>query len=220
MLQLSTSSKRSERTSNHQDVVQAEEMSLPWKLLNITRRLPYFNHLITTGLFLIQNMSERHTANLFIISRFTFCPTELINSKTARVAISFTCYLIDWYTLKGNGCWLRIPNSTTVQTSMYLICNQVSQILFIITIIEKTMNYKTYPVIIEDTNNLKKGFQRASTTTRNWSDGSRPNMPEIVLFIASTVSGATSFWMTLRSRGSISWIKFQSMDFYREPNTS
>jgi hypothetical protein len=26
--------------------------------------------------------------------------------------------------------------------------------------------------------------------------------------------------MTLRSRGSISWIKFQSMDFYREPNTS
>lgn len=41
-------------------------------------------------------------------------------------------------------------------------------------------------------------------------------MPEIVLFIASTVSGATSFWMTLRSKGSISWIKFQSMDFYRE----
>jgi hypothetical protein len=26
--------------------------------------------------------------------------------------------------------------------------------------------------------------------------------------------------MALRSRGSISWIKFQSMDFYREPNTS
>uniref|UniRef100_A0A0A9AFS0 Uncharacterized protein n=1 Tax=Arundo donax TaxID=35708 RepID=A0A0A9AFS0_ARUDO len=24
-----------------------------------------------------------------------------------------------------------------------------------------------YPVIIEDTNSLKKGFQRASTTTRN-----------------------------------------------------
>jgi hypothetical protein len=63
---------------------------------------------------------------------------------------------------------------------------------------------------------LKNGLQRASTTTRNWSDGSRPNMPEMVLFIASTVSGGTSFWMTLRSKGSISWIKFHRIDFYKE----
>mgnify|MGYP003702949435 CR=1 FL=1 len=41
-------------------------------------------------------------------------------------------------------------------------------------------------------------------------------MPETVLFIASTVSEGTSFWIMLRSKGSMSFIKFQRADLYKQ----
>lgn len=51
----------------------------------------------------------------------------------------------------------------------------------------------TYPVIIEETNNLERGPHKDSINTSNWSEGSKPNIPDMVLFMASTVVGGTSF---------------------------
>lgn len=75
---------------------------------------------------------------------------------------------------------------------------------------------KAYPVIIEEIKSLEIGSHKASIRTWNWSDGSKPNMPDIVLFIASMVVGGTSFWIRLTSKGSISWIKFERTDFWKE----
>lgn len=75
---------------------------------------------------------------------------------------------------------------------------------------------KTYPVIIEETNNLERGSHKASIQTWNRSDGSKPNMPEMVLFMASNVMGGTSFWIRLTSKGSISCTRLARTDFWKE----
>lgn len=72
--------------------------------------------------------------------------------------------------------------------------------------------------MIEEINNLETGSHKASTKTWNWSDGSKPSMPEIVLFMASTVVGGTSFWIMLTSNGSISCIKDERIDFWKYEN--
>jgi len=73
---------------------------------------------------------------------------------------------------------------------------------------KKSFHKKSIP-----SHNLKKGFQRASTTTQNSSNIQMEANPtcEKVLFIASTISGAKSCRTILRSRSSMSRIKFQSM---------
>ena len=76
-------------------------------------------------------------------------------------------------------------------------------------------NELLYPVIIEETNNFERDSHQASIKTWNRSDGSKPNMPEMVLFIASKVAGGTSFWIRLTSNGSISCINSERSDFWK-----
>lgn len=57
------------------------------KLLNLTRRLRFFNNLITTGYFLGHNMSERYTTSWLHLG------SHANKYKIVRAAISFTCHL-------------------------------------------------------------------------------------------------------------------------------
>lgn len=76
-------------------------------------------------------------------------------------------------------------------------------------------NELLYPVIIEETSNFERDSHQASIKTWNRSDGSKPNIPEMVLFIASKVAGGTSFWIRLTSNGSISCINSERSDFWK-----
>lgn len=75
---------------------------------------------------------------------------------------------------------------------------------------------------MEETKSLDKGSQRDWMWTWNLSEGRRPNIPEIVLFIASKVVSGTSFWIWLTSNGSISWITSAIKHFWerakKKPN--
>lgn len=144
--------------------------------------------------------------------------------------------LLEVYRWKRIGFLIRIPDSHVVINHLKVQygCHYY---IFILTIKQKphslifstsqlnqtttkikpyTITRKTYPVIIEETSNLKRGSQKASTRTPNWSEGSKPNMLEIVLFIASIVFGGTSFWIRDTSKGSISCIKFERIAFWKK----
>ncbi len=69
-----------------------------------------------------------------------------------------------------------------------------------------------YPVIIDDTSNFARGLRKASIVTWNWSEGMRPRIPVMVLFMASMLSAEASWLMWLTSSGSISCIRLKRID--------